>query len=60
MADDESPQSKERIVPHLDDGYSDGMIGPMFGLQRLSVPAEKLRQGGERTHREGLVGSPGA
>jgi hypothetical protein len=59
MSNGESPQSSERVIPHIDDGYTDGAIGPMYGTQRLSLSAKQLPHGGEEAHRKTLwVGIP--
>ena len=59
MADDDASRPDENVTPHVDDGYTDGMIGPMYGLQRLSLPAEKLPHEAEPVHRQRLwVGIP--
>jgi hypothetical protein len=55
MANDEDPRTNDRVVPHADDGYSDGTLGmPISGYHGLGLSAKQLPHKAEPIHRERL------
>jgi hypothetical protein len=60
MANDEDPRTNASVVPHADDGYSDGTLGmPISGYHGLGLSAKQLPRKAEPIRREGLwVGVP--
>ncbi len=60
MANDEDPRTNASVVPHADDGYSDGTLGmPISGYHGLGLSAKQLPRKADPVQRQGLwVGIP--